>query len=180
MSRVLVIVDIQRDYFPDGAHPLVGADEAAERAAELLAHQRELGLPVIHVRHESREAGASMLVPGTAGGEIDGRLAPRDGEHVVTKTHPNSFLDTPLRALLDEVAASELLVVGMMSSMCVDATVRAASDFGYRVTVAADACAAPDLDFDGVRVDGARVHAAFMAALGSAYARVVPSRELIG
>ncbi|MFE7846567.1 cysteine hydrolase family protein [Microbacterium sp. NPDC057407] len=179
MTSALVIVDIQRDYFPGGAYPLVGADDAADRAAELLAQWRASGLPVIHVRHESREPGASMLVPGTPGGEIDPRVAPRDGETVVTKTFPNSFRATPLEDVLREAEASALVIVGMMSSMCVDATVRAASDLGFDVTVAADACAAPDLEFGGVRVGGAEVHAAFMAALASAYAKVVPAAELL-
>lgn len=179
MTQTLVIVDIQRDYFPGGAHPLVGADAAADRAAELLDHHRAQGLAVIHVRHESRGPGARMLVPGTPGGEIDPRVAPRDGETVVVKTSPNAFVGTPLHELLQRAEASELLVVGMMSSMCVDATVRAAADLGYDVTVAADACAAPDLEFGGIRVGGADVHAAFMAALASAYARVVPAAELL-
>src|SRR5687768_14968723 len=109
MAQALVIVDIQRDYFPGGAHPLVGADAAADTAATLLHHWRERGLPVIHVQHESREEGAGMLVPGTPGGEIDPRVAPSEGEPVVRKTHPNSFLDTTLKERLDEAEASALL-----------------------------------------------------------------------
>lgn len=179
MTRVLVIVDIQRDYFPGGAYPLVGADAAAERAAVLLADQRAVGAPVIHVRHESREPGAGMLVPGTPGGEIDSRVAPLAGEAVVPKAHPNAFLETPLNDLLRGAAASEVLIVGMQSSMCVDATVRAASDLGFAVTVAADACAAPDLVFAGTRIGGADVHAAFMAALAAGYAKVAPVDELV-
>ncbi|MGN8553890.1 UNVERIFIED_CONTAM: cysteine hydrolase [Microbacterium sp. SLM126] len=179
MSQTLVIVDIQRDYFPGGAYPLVGADAAAERAATLLAHQRDTGGRVIHVQHESREPGADMLVPGTPGGEIDPRVAPRAGETLVRKTFPNAFLETGLHELLGGAAASDLLVIGMMSSMCVDATVRAAVDLGYDVTVASDACAAPDLEYAGTRVGGADVHAAFMAALASAYARVEPVADLV-
>jgi nicotinamidase-related amidase len=180
MPQTLVIVDIQRDYFPGGAYPLVGADAAADRAAVLLAHHRSTGGRVIHVQHESREEGADMLVPGTPGGEIDARVAPLAGEALVRKTLPNAFLGTPLHDLLGGAEASDLLVVGMMSSMCVDATVRAAADLGYAVTVAGDACAAPDLEYDGARVGGADVHAAFMAALASAYARVVPVARLVG
>ena len=67
----------------------------------------------------------------------------------------------------------------MMSSMCVDATVRAAADLGYTVTVAHDACAAPDLAFGDTVVPGAQVHAAFMAALAGSYARVTTADELI-
>jgi nicotinamidase-related amidase len=179
MAQTLVIVDIQRDYFPGGAYPLIGADDAAERAAVLLAHQRSTGGRVIHVQHESREEGADMLVPGTPGGEIDPRVAPRAGETVVRKGEPNAFLGTGLDALLGGAAASDLVIVGMMSSMCVDATVRAAADLGYAVTVGGDACAAPDLEHEGRRIGGADVHAAFMAALASAYARVVPVADLV-
>ena len=179
MTHALVIVDIQRDYFPGGAYPLVGADAAADAAARLRARWRRDGLPVIHVQHESREEGAGFLVPGTPGGEIDPRVAPAAGETVVRKTHPNAFRETALRERIGEAEASALLVVGMMTSMCVDATVRAAVDLGFDVTVAGDACAAPDLEHDGVRVPGESVHAAFLAALGSAYARVVPTAELL-
>jgi nicotinamidase-related amidase len=68
--------------------------------------------------------------------------------------------------------------MGMMSSMCVDATARAASDLGFDVTVVHDACAAPDLEFGGVEVAGASVHAAFMAALADGYAKVVSADEV--
>ena len=36
MSRALVIVDIQNDYFPGGAHPLVEPEAAAANAQQLL------------------------------------------------------------------------------------------------------------------------------------------------
>ncbi|MDU0367063.1 cysteine hydrolase family protein [Microbacterium sp. KSW4-17] len=172
MQPVLVIIDIQRDYFPGGRHPLVNPDAAAEAAARVLTRQRDLGAPVIHVRHES-PAGGGFLEVDTDGAEIDPRVAPEPGETVIVKHAPNSFVGTDLHERLRELGARELLVVGMMTSMCVDATVRAAIDLGYAVTVVGDACAAPDLAYGGVEVSGEAVHAAFLAALGGARARVV-------
>jgi nicotinamidase-related amidase len=67
----------------------------------------------------------------------------------------------------------------MMSSMCVDATVRAAADLGFSPKVVHDACAAPDLQFNGVDVPGAAVHAAFMAALADGYAEVTSAADLL-
>jgi len=80
--------------------------------------------------------------------------------------------------MLERLKIDDLHVVGMMSSMCVDATVRAAADLGLKLTVIHDACAAPDLEFGGVAVPGAMVHAAFMAALADGYAEVVDSSAL--
>lgn len=179
MPDVLVLVDIQRDYFPGGRMPLVGPDDAAECAGTLLSHFRAEGLPVIHVRHESLEPDAGFLVPGTPGAELDARVRPRAGEAVIVKHHPNAFLQTGLRAELDRHPDASLTVAGMMTSMCVDATVRAASDLGYDVTVVADACAAPDLEFAGVQVAGSAVHAAFICALGDAYADVVMTADVV-
>jgi nicotinamidase-related amidase len=175
---VLLLIDIQRDYFPGGRFPLVGPDEAADRAGELLAAFRERGLPVVHVRHESSDP-AAFLAAGTSGAEIDPRVAPVDGEPVLVKHHPNAFHDGALATALAPHVGRPLVIGGMMTSMCVDASVRAASDLGWGVTVAADACAAPDLSHEGTTVPGAHVHAAFLAALASAYAEVAPVRQVV-
>lgn len=177
MTRLLVLIDIQRDYFPGGRHPLVDPDAAADAAARLLAGFRAAAERVVHVQHVWDSPDAAFFAPATPGVEFDPRVAPGDGEQVVVKAHPNAFLGTNLEALLREADPDEVVVAGMMSSMCVDATVRAASDLGFRVAVAHDACAAPDLEFAGTAVPGTQVHAAFMAALGS-YARVTDADSL--
>ena len=66
----------------------------------------------------------------------------------------------------------------MMTCMCVDATARAASDLGFEVTVAADAVAAPDLEFGGVSVPAVSVNAAFLAALADSYGEVLSADEI--
>ena len=80
--------------------------------------------------------------------------------------------------MLDELSTRELVVMGMMTSMCVDSTVRAASERGFEVLVVHDACAAPDLTFGDVKVGGAEVHAAFMAAIADGFAEVRTSDGL--
>ncbi len=178
MPRALLIIDIQNDYFPDGAMPLVGPEPAARAAASVLARFRQDGEPVIHVQHVWDDDEATFMRPGTPGVEIHPLVTPAAGEPVIQKAYPNSFRETGLAAVLSGI--DELVVVGMMTSMCVDATVRAANDLGYAVTVVADACAAPDLEFDGRTVAGADVHAAFLAALADSYATVLKARDLVG
>jgi nicotinamidase-related amidase len=173
MPRALLLIDIQRDYFPDGRHPLVGSDRAADAAASVLAGFRDRSEPIVHVQHSWDEPAAAYLKPGTPGYAHDERVAPADGEPVVVKEAPNAFIGTDLEQRLRADGIDQLVVAGMMTSMCVDATVRAAADLGFAVTVVGDACAAPDLEYAGVAVPGEQVHAAFLAALGEGYAEVV-------
>ncbi|HEY3105302.1 MAG TPA: isochorismatase family protein [Gaiellaceae bacterium] len=88
MQRALVIVDIQKDYFPGGAHPLEAPEHAAAAAKQLLDSFRAAGDPVIHVRHEWDEDGATFMRPGTEGVEIHPDVAPVDSGLVITKAYP--------------------------------------------------------------------------------------------
>jgi nicotinamidase-related amidase len=172
MARTLLVIDIQNDYFPGGAYPLVEPERAAAAAARLLGAFRVSGEPIVHLQHVWDAADAQFMVPGTAGVEIHEAVAPGAGEPVLTKEAPNGFLGTELERELRGRDPDSLVVAGMMTSMCVDATVRA-------VTLAHDACAAPDLEFNGVAVPGRSVHAAFVAALGDGYAQLASADELV-
>ncbi len=178
-SRTLLIIDIQRDYFPGGAYPLVEPEAAAEAARDVLDSFRDAADPVIHMKHVWDEPDAEFMRPGTDGIEIHPAVAPAEGELVLEKSSPNAFLETGLEEELRKRGADNLVVAGMMSSMCVDATVRAAADLGFSPTVVHDACAAPDLQFNGVEVPGATVHAAFMAALADGYAELTSAAEFL-
>jgi nicotinamidase-related amidase len=179
MARALLIIDIQRDYFPGGANPLVEPERAAGAARRLLDAFRESGEPIVHLQHVWDAPEATFMRPGTDGVEIHPLVAPADGEPVLEKAAPNGFVDTPLERDLRSAGVDSLVVAGMMSSMCVDATVRAGADLGFAMTVVHDACAAPDLSFGGKGIDGATVHAAFMAALADGYGTVVSAEELL-
>jgi nicotinamidase-related amidase len=106
-------------------------------------------------------------------------VAPLDSETVLLKHFPNSFLETGLKELLDQQDIEEVVVIGAMSHMCIDATSRAASDFGYKTTIVHDACATQDLEFDGMAVPASQVHAAMMAALAFAYGTVITTDQYI-
>jgi len=178
MARALVIVDIQNDYFPGGAHPLHEPQAAAAAARAVLDRFRAAGEEVIHVQHVWDAPDAPFMRPGTDGVEINAAVAPRSGEPVIVKDAPNAFLRTGLERELRERGVDALVVCGMMTSMCVDATVRAAADLGFEVTVVHDACAAPALAFGEVAVPAPAVGAAFLAALADGYASVVAAAEL--
>jgi nicotinamidase-related amidase len=178
-KTALLLVDIQNDYFPGGANELAGSVEAAANAARLLDFFRRTGHPVFHMQHVSNRPGATFFLPGTDGVKIHESVAPRPGELVLEKHYPNAFRDKRLLPQLSMAYVARLVICGMMTHMCVDATVRAASDFKFECVVAGDACAAKALAFGGRAVPAEDVHAAFLAALGAAYANVMTTDEVL-
>ncbi len=176
-KRAILVVDLQNEYWPTGNFPLVGIESAAANATRVIAHARQQGDLVVHIRHEM--PGGPIFVPETDGAEINAAVLPLDDEPVITKNFPNSFRDTGLDALLREKGIEETVVIGAMSHMCVDATTRAANDLGYNTVTIHDACATRDLEFDGVTAPAAQVHAALMAALAFYYGEVIGTDAFI-
>src|SRR4051794_15599848 len=113
MPRALLIIDIQNDYFLGGAYPLVGPERAADAAASVLGAFRAAGEPVIHVQHVWDAPDAAFFKPGTSGVEIHAAVTPAEGELVLQKDAPNSFLRTPLKSELESCGIDELVVCGM-------------------------------------------------------------------
>jgi nicotinamidase-related amidase len=178
-QRGLIVVDLQNEYLPTGKLPLSGIEAAAANAARVIADARSKGIPVFHIRHEIANGDAPMFVPGSNGVAIQPAVAPVGDEPVIVKNHINAFRETDLKQRLDARGVEEVVVVGAMSHMCVDAVVRAAVDMGYPVTVLHDACATLDLAFGGVTVPAAHVHAAMMAAFAFGYGTVKSADEYL-
>jgi nicotinamidase-related amidase len=172
-KRAILVVDIQNEYFPQGKLPLAGIEQATTNAAKIIAAARQKGDMVVNIRHEMPIPDAPIFTPGSDGVQFHPDVLPADGEAVVVKHFPNSFRNTGLKEMLDAKGIEEVVVIGAMSHMCVDATVRAANDFGYRTTTIHDACATRDLEFGGTTVPATQVHAALMAALAFMYGEVV-------
>jgi len=172
MKPALILIDIQNDYFPGGKMELEGSPEASLQAAKLLEAFRGKELPLVHIQHLSNRPGASFFLPDTEGALIHASVAPRAGETVIQKNFPNSFRGTKLLEHLRGLGADHLVIAGMMTHMCVDATTRAAFDLGFSCSLAHDACATRALAFGEQRVPAAQVHAAFLAALNGLYAKV--------
>lgn len=172
MKQGLVVIDLQNEYLPTGKLPLSGIEAAVANARRVIDHARNKGIPVFHIRHESDDANVPIFVKGSSGAQIQPEVAPEGDEPVIVKKHINAFRDTDLKKQLDAFDVQDIVVIGAMSHMCIDAVVRAAADMGYPVTVVHDACATLDLSFHGVNVPAAQVHAAMMAAFEFGYATV--------
>lgn len=178
MKTALIIIDVQKDYFPGGKYPLVQPLEAAKNAYMLLQCFREHGGHHVHIQHISKKPDATFFIPGERGTDIHDSVAHFEGEPIVYKHQPNAFLNTHLLELLQSWNVERVVICGMMTHMCVDATARAASDLGLQVIVAEDACATRDLQYGDTTIPADHVHKAFLAALKS-YGKVLKSEEIL-
>jgi nicotinamidase-related amidase len=178
MKTALLVIDIQKDYFPGGKMPLVNPETAAKNAYTLLQCFREHGGRHVHIQHISIRPGATFFLPGDRGTDIHDLTAHFEGEPLVQKHYPNSFRETNLLDLLRSWGVERVVVCGMMTHLCVDATARAAADLGFNVIVAADACATRALTFGAITVPAEQVQTAFLAAL-QAYGQVLTVEAII-
>jgi nicotinamidase-related amidase len=178
MKTALLVIDIQKDYFHGGKYPLVNPLEAAQKAYMILQCFRENGADHVHIQHISLEPDATFFISGDRGTDIHDSAAHFDGEPIVYKHEPNAFLNTNLLELLKSWEIERVVITGMMTHMCVDATARAASDLGFQVIVAEDACATRDLKYGDTTIPAELVHKAFLAALKS-YGRVMKSEAIL-
>jgi nicotinamidase-related amidase len=148
----LVVVDVNRG-FTDPASPLVcDLDECVAAIARLLDAFRRAELPVIFTTvcydDFGKQAAAVflekipallVLEPGSPWVEIDPRIAPVEGEPVLSKYFASAFFGTTLASLLASAGADTVVVTGASTSGCVRATALDAMQHGYRVVVPREA-----------------------------------------
>ena len=135
----LIVIDVQNDYFADGAFPLWQADAALSQVEAAVAHARAHHVPVILVQHIAAGP-APFFNRDSHGVAIHPRLLAAAPEApVVIKTHADSFLETDLQATLDALGVDSLWLCGMMTQNCVTHTALSPAAARYPVTVLGDA-----------------------------------------
>ncbi|GGG75850.1 cysteine hydrolase family protein [Paenibacillus radicis (ex Gao et al. 2016)] len=136
-STVLLIVDAQNDMLAEG-NSVYNARTVLDNMKQLLAEARKNGAPIYYIQHnEPPENGP--LVKGTRPWEIHSELAPEKADSIIHKTTPNAFLDTDLHERLQQSGIRHLILAGMQSEYCVEATCKGAIGLGYSVTLVTDA-----------------------------------------
>ena len=176
-DSALVLIDCQNTY-TQGVMELEGVQAALDETAALLDRARTAGIPVIHIQHDSGP-GSPYDIRADIGAIVD-QVAPRGDEPVIVKQFPNSFVQTDLDERLKALGASNLVLAGFMTHMCVNSTARGAFSLGYAPTVVAAATATRTLAGpDGQAVPAAALQAASLAGLADLVAVVAPNAAAI-
>ena len=138
---VLLIIDTQAAI---ATPALYDFDRFVDSVQQLIVAARHSGTEVIFVRHDD---GYPPLTPGHPGFEIDERFRPEEGERIFDKQVNSAFRGTGLLEYLREKAEDTVIVAGLQTDYCIDATVKAGFEHGLRVIVPAHANSTFDNDY---------------------------------
>jgi ureidoacrylate peracid hydrolase len=157
----LLVVDVQNDFcHRDGGLAQGGGDMTAiERAIgkldDTIRQARKANIPVIFLRivqspetnseaWESLEPeeGPRLVVAGSWGADYYAPIGPADGDLEIVKHRHSGFVATSLDLALRSMGIKTVVLGGVASNVCVEATARDAADYDYYVVVLSDASGA--------------------------------------
>lgn len=130
MKYAIVIVDVQQALVND---ELYNKDEFISGVQDMLRFGREKNLEIIYIRHDDREG--RDLTKGAPGYDVFEGIAPEDGEIVFDKSYNSIFKKTGLKEYLKEKHITNLIIMGLQTEYCIDATLKAGVEHGYRMIV---------------------------------------------
>ena len=177
MKKALVVIDMQNDYFKGGNMELIGINEALLHTQKVIHFAREKKYEIFYIQHSSIGNHATFFRPNTDGVRLHKDLD-TTGVTIIEKHYPNSFRETTLHNALIDKGIKHLIICGAMSHMCVDTTVRAGFDLGYKIELLYDACATKDLVFKDETFKAEQIHKIFMASLDGRFCNVKCVKDL--
>lgn len=170
-DSALIMIDCQNTY-RKGLMQLTDVETAILEAKKLLDKARTLNIPVIHIQHDAG-VGSPYDVSAEIGAICD-EVAPIDGEPVITKNYPNSFVGTDLDQQLKARGIKNIVLAGFMTHMCINSTAHGGFNLGYFVTVVASATATRPLQaVDGKVLSAQEVQDGAIASTRDLYAAIV-------
>ena len=179
-NPALLLIDVQQgfaqeDFFGGNRNNR----DAEQHCGQLLAAWRARGLPVFHVRHSSQNP-QSPLHASHAGFAFCPQVQPQGDEPVITKTVNSAFIGTDLKAWLDDLRITTLVVAGITTNHCVSTSVRMAGNFGFAVYCAHDACACFDrTGVWGEHYPAETIHRTALANLHGEFAQVASTAHIL-
>jgi nicotinamidase-related amidase len=143
LPTALLVIDAQQGLL-DGETAVPNATDVIERIKTVLAAARAAGALVVHLQNDG--APGTLDEPGMPGWFIHPHVAPEPGELVLRKRQDDGFDGTELEDVLARTRVTCIAVAGLLSEMCVSATVRGALARKFQVVLVRDAHATYNLD----------------------------------
>jgi len=142
INMVLLVIDVQKLIVTEKLYKF---DLFVSNIKKLICAARKNKIEVIYVRHDDGEG--SELTKGTDEFEIYDEFKPFPKEKIFDKSVNSAFRDTGLLDYLKNKNEKEVIIVGLQSDYCIDATVKCGFEHGFKITVPTYANSTVDNDF---------------------------------
>ena len=163
MSRALLIIDVQMEYFT-GALPITYPSGHLGNILQVFDAAKAAGVPVAVVRHHQPDPDSPLFRKGSPEWELHPEIQSRECEILIDKTLPGCFTETPLADWLEIYAVNTIAIAGYMTHICCDTTARQAMHRGFKVEFLSDATGTLDISNSAGAVTGAQMQQAILCA----------------
>jgi nicotinamidase-related amidase len=172
-DTALLVIDVQAGMFmfPE-TDPVYAEDSLLQRVRLLIDKARSSQAPIFYVQHN--EGSGAPLETNTPGWEIHTFITPESGDVIIQKHKPDSFHETNLHDELAARGVTKLILVGLQTDYCIDATSQRAHQLGYEITVAEDAHST----YDQENVTAAQIIDQYNEQFRS-FAKTQPSADIV-
>jgi len=169
----LLVIDVQQA-FGDSSWGERNNPDAETRVRELLAVWRDIGAPVVHVRHQS-DSPSGLFRRGTPAFEFKPEARPLQGELIIDKRVNSAFIGTDLEGVLRSDGTTHIVVVGLTTDHCCSTTARMAGNLGFETWFVSDATATHARG----SFNAETMHRTALASLDGEFARIMTTAEAI-
>jgi nicotinamidase-related amidase len=102
---------------------------------EIIHEARANNIEVIYVRHD--DGVGNELAKGTVGFEIYEKFQPINDEKIFDKNVNSAFKGTGLLEYLIDKGEKDIIIVGLQTDYCIDATIKCGFEHGFNIIVPA-------------------------------------------
>ncbi|MEE3459797.1 MAG: cysteine hydrolase family protein [Candidatus Faecousia sp.] len=127
---ILLVIDVQKALVDED---LYAYETFVDSVVRLVDAARKNGVEVVFVQHDAG-AGSGLSI-GDEGFEIIDEIKPEAGEKVFVKTVNSCFGNKDFKAYMEQQTDRHLMIVGLQTNYCIDATVKSAFERGFEVII---------------------------------------------
>lgn len=125
---ILLVVDTQDQIVTE---ELYQYETFVNNIKELLSSARKEGIEVVFIRHDD----GTELTQGAQGFDVFPEFAPKEGEKIFDKHVNSPFKESGLLEYLYAKKEKTIMVVGLQTEYCIDATIKCGFEHGFKVIV---------------------------------------------